>query len=36
LNATVKIAGVPTLTVGVADAPVPPLTGVNTNEGADV
>ncbi len=26
----------PTFIVGVADAPVPPFTTVNTNEGADV
>jgi hypothetical protein len=34
VNATVKVAVVPNVNVGVADAKVPPLTGVNTKVGA--
>ncbi len=34
VNATVKVAVVPNVNVGVADAPVHPLTGVNTKVGA--
>jgi hypothetical protein len=30
VNATVKVAVVPNVNIGVADAPVPPLPGVNT------
>ncbi len=34
VDATVKVAVVPNVNVGVADAPVPPLTAVNTKVGA--
>ena len=34
VNATVNIPSVPNTKVGVADAPLPPLTAVNTNVGA--
>jgi hypothetical protein len=36
VNDAVNVAGTLAFTVCVADEPVPPFTGVNTNEGAGV
>ncbi len=34
VNATVQVASVPNVNIRVADAPLPPLTAVNTKVGA--